>query len=219
MKNLNNFLKSNPDILSKYVSIGLTIVDKAVAPLNGLMKHLMEVQGIDPNTQPGSRVRRALEVAVGQVDDPKDFDSDFNFSRFYSKFEKAKQNLDHLNLTKDQYRRITDLSKIDDVRPALIPQSEKKIPEIRLYEETKELPHLPGVKVKDTTLNPLEDLAAYTGQSLKTPVALSGNIDIKSLKNTLQELKKIAEGLDLPKKVARVEDSSRPVEIKDGTRV
>lgn len=204
MKNLNKFLKSNPDILSKYVSIGLTIVDKAVVPLNGLMKHLMEVQGIDPNTQPGARTRKALEVAVSNVNDNKDFDSDFNFSRFYSKFEKAKKDLDHLNLSKEQYRKATDLSMVDDRKP-----------EIRLfYKETEELPHLPGVKIEKTSLNPLEDLAAYTGQQFQA----SENVNTQSIKSALQELKKIAEGLELPKKVARIEDTSRPVEIKDGFR-
>lgn len=201
MKNLNNFLKSNPDILSKYVTIGLTVVDKAVGPLNSLMRHLMDVQGIDPNTQPGTRTRKALELAVGNVEDNKDFDSDFNFSRFYSKFEKAKAGLDHLNLTKEEYRKATDLSKVNDK------------PEIRLFhKETEELPYLPGVKVERTTLNPLEDLAAFTGQAVKAPKAefsATGNLDLKSLKKALQEIKKAAEELDT---------GSRPV-IKDGTRV
>lgn len=199
MKNLNKFLKNNPELLSKYVSVGLTIVDKAVAPLNGLMKHLMEVQGIDPNTQPGAIARRVLERAVGAVPDNKDFDPDFNFSRFYSKFEKAQAGLDHLNLTKEEYRKATDLSKVDDRKP-----------EIRLFPtEDEKKAYFYGSSAQKSNLNPLEELEAFV-RPVETTTKLDGplkGINIQELKSALKEIKRVAE------------DSSRPVEIKNGARL
>ncbi len=113
MSLLNDFLKKNPSVLSKYVSLGYAVVDKAVAPLNHILVHLLKVQGIDPRTQPGARARQALIAAMDQVKDTEDFEEDFNFGAIKA-FEKTNMKLAHLNLTKDRYRAITDLNLFQD---------------------------------------------------------------------------------------------------------
>lgn len=190
LNSLTNFLKGNPELLSKYVAVGFTLVDKTVSPLNKLMQHLLEIQGIDPATQPGDRARKALSVAIDHVDDSEEYDHDFNFSRFHGKYEKVKGALKHLNLSKDEYRKMTDLSKVDDVYPALIPQNSDR-PELRIFEAERK------------TTNPLEDLEAFTkdlSPSLETakPFTASGNLNIAALKDALKTLKKYANDMDNP---------------------
>lgn len=118
MSLLTNLLKKNPFVLEKYIALGFAVVDKTVAPLNRLMVHLLEVKGIDPKTQPGDRARKALVNAIDQVKDTEDFESDFNFSPALKAFEKTGTKLQHLNLTKDQFKRVIDLSNIPDVQQA-----------------------------------------------------------------------------------------------------
>lgn len=185
LSSLTNFLKSNPEILSKYVSIGFALVDKTIAPLNKIMQHLLEVQGIDPTTEPGSRARKALVDAIDHVEDSEEYDKDFNFSRFHGKYEKVRNELKHLNLSQDQYRKLTDLSRVNDVYPALIPQNSNR-PELRIFEAERKT-------------NPMEDLEAYTkGSNLSPTLEASGDLNTKSLKEALQALKKAAEHLDNP---------------------
>lgn len=113
MNFVNDLLKKNPKLLTKYVTLGFNLVDKTVGPLNKLMVHLLEVQGIDPKTQPGARAREALVKAIDQVKDMEDFDVDFNFAPAFKAFDKLK----HLNLTKEQFKKVTDLSNLTDVEP------------------------------------------------------------------------------------------------------
>lgn len=187
LSSLTNFLKSNPDLLSKYVSIGFALVDKTVTPLNKLMQHLLEVQGIDPATQPGDCHRKALCAAIDRVEDDEEYDKDFNFDRFHGKYEKVRKELKHLNLSQDQYKKMTDLSKVDDVYPALIPQNQDRH-ELRIFEAERK------------PSNPLEDLEAYTkGQEpVVQPLQATGNLNIKAIKEALTTLKKYAMDLDNP---------------------
>lgn len=113
MNVITTFLKKNPALLSKYVSLGITLMDKTVSPLNKLMIHLLEVQSIDPKTKPGQRAQEILN----KVFDPQvteEYDEDFNFSKFHTGLNKVTSKLNNLKLTADEFKRITDLSLIDD---------------------------------------------------------------------------------------------------------
>src|SRR5271170_3613022 len=107
-----NLLQKDPALLKKYVSVGLTLVDSAISPLDSFLKHLLQVQDLDPNTVPGERQRRALEEALMQsfnrLDDA-DFDEDYDFTWVDSKFQRTRQKLDHLNLTKKKFKNMTDV--------------------------------------------------------------------------------------------------------------
>ena len=183
MSFVSKFLKKNPQFLTNYVKVGFTIVDKTVTPLNKLMQHLLEVQGIDPRTQPGETSRKILAQAMSQVDDPEDFDVDFNFGPALKAFGTTSKKLAHLNLTKEQFKKATDLTFIDD----------KKTTDLyRSMTPTKDLPHLPGVKVVDESLNPMEDLFDFTK---KYGVPEVGSLSVPTLKDALQTLKKFADKL------------------------
>jgi len=120
MKTLTAFLQENPEIRSKYVAIGSAIVDTAVAPLNKLMHHLLEVQGIDPRTQPGDRFRKALTDYMDKIEDSEEFEEGFDpvssipgFSPVARAFERARGKLSAL-ISQEQYSKATDLTHVDD---------------------------------------------------------------------------------------------------------
>lgn len=116
MNTFNDFLKKNPELLSKYVSLGLEIVDKAVVPLNIFMQHLLKVQGISPSAKPGELYKKMFNKAVDTPKlDKEDYSESFDFSPVIKAFEKTSDRLKHLNLTKEQFKKLTDLNNIPDV--------------------------------------------------------------------------------------------------------
>jgi hypothetical protein len=114
MSILVNFLKKNPEVLATYVVVSTKLVDRLVSPLNRFMEHLLVVQGIDPNTQPGASFRKALAAAIDGVDDSKEFQDDYDFGWVARHYEKTIKGLSHLNLSRDKFLKITDLSKLSD---------------------------------------------------------------------------------------------------------
>lgn len=113
---VKSILDSNPDLLKKYVELGLSAVDMSLPPLNNIMKHLVVVQGLDPNAVPGERDRRTLEQQLhnsfNQID-ARDYDKDYDFSWAHNRFQKTREALIGLNLTKDSFKSMTDLSHLE----------------------------------------------------------------------------------------------------------
>lgn len=113
MNMLNDFLQNNPKIRERYVVMGTVLVDTLVLPLEKFMAHLLEVQGIDPKkAQTNQVLKDALSAAIDQVDDSEEFDSDFDVDWVLKHYAKAKTRLD--NLTRDSYRKMTDLTHVSD---------------------------------------------------------------------------------------------------------
>ena len=119
MKALTDLLQKHPEVLNKYVSIGFALVDKTVAPINKFMQHLMVVQGIDPNTQPGEKERKALEDMLNNVDDSEEFEENFDFAPALKAFDKTNKKLQHLHLTKEKFKDLTDVSQLGVAQPSL----------------------------------------------------------------------------------------------------
>lgn len=112
MKALNDLLQKHPSVLSTYVSLGFALVDKTVAPLNKFMQHLMVIQGIDPKTEPGAAERKLLEDMLNNVNDEEEFEEDFNFDPALKAFDKTNKKLQHLHLTKEKFKDLTDVSQL-----------------------------------------------------------------------------------------------------------
>ncbi len=107
------FLKENPDILQKYVDTGLTCINLAMVPVNAFMKHLLEVQGIDPNTVPGEKARKALQDALDESIEKnhgRDFDDDYEFGPFYQRYQDIRKKL--VGLSKEKFKKLTDLTNM-----------------------------------------------------------------------------------------------------------
>src|SRR6185369_2661187 len=112
---LKSFLNDNPDLLKKYVDGGVVAVGAVLGPINSFMRHLLTVQGLDPDTTPGEKQRALVQEALTnffeKVHD-KAFDEDYDLSWVRQRFEDTRKNLKQLNLTQDRFMELTDLSKI-----------------------------------------------------------------------------------------------------------
>ena len=143
LNSLNNFLNKNPKILSTYVNVSMTVVNAVLKPLNSVMKHALVIQGIDPAVQPGEKQRKALKEALDKevsVVHAKDFDDDFDFS-WVQKALGTVNKVKNLKLTPSNYKKLTDLSNVDDVKPpydlhevSIFPTEDEKVEAINKAE-------------------------------------------------------------------------------------
>jgi len=123
---LKRYFQNNPKQLNKYVQVGLVAAKLVVTPLSAVLKHLIEVQGMDPNTESGRRMREdfqeALNRALGQLHN-HEYDSDFDFSWLNKKFKEAHNGVFPLDLSKDDFKELTDVSHLNSPSPVVPNQS------------------------------------------------------------------------------------------------
>lgn len=115
---LKSFLDDNPDLLQKYVDGSLAAISVVLAPINVFMKHLLAVQGLDPNSVPGEKQRLLVRQAMSNLFDrvhEDDFDSDYNLDWVQQKFEETRGKLGQLGLTKEKFLGLTDLSNLPNI--------------------------------------------------------------------------------------------------------
>lgn len=210
MKTLTAFLRDNPKLRSKYIAVGSAIVDTAVGPLNKLMQHLLEVQGIDPRTQPGDSFRKALTDYMDKIEDAEEFEDGFDpvsaipgFSPVARAFERAKGKLSAL-LSQEQFNKATDLTHVND----------KPTPEWLKATKVWEPP-------KDESENAIEELQAFMDKynvSLD-PVPVTDD----QIKNSLEVLKKFTDRMNTKKE--KFSKARQPVavgktrKVKSNTKV
>jgi hypothetical protein len=105
---------SDPELLQSYVGAGIAITNFAVAPLTRLLKHLLVIQGIDPNTQPGAKARKLFQQAVDESFGGvrKDYDDDFDFSWVNKKFQQTRGELKDMDLSKEDFMKMTDVGNL-----------------------------------------------------------------------------------------------------------
>lgn len=182
---LNELLNKNT-IVSTYVNVGSKIIDATINPLNKFMRHLLVVQGLDPNAQPGSSFRKKLSEAVDNVNDSNDFDEDFDLTWVGKSFFKVKSKLDTLNVSKSDFRRMTDLSKLTDISS----ESEDTLKTVR-----KEIDaYCESVAARTSVSKELEDTLHPRPKTIKAG----------SIKDALKVLEKYADKYeDMVKDVAR----------------
>jgi hypothetical protein len=118
---IKSILHDDPSLIQKYVGFGASCVSHVLAPVGVVLKHLLEVQNLDPSSEPGSRYQQALEDAINKVVDDKDFDTDFDLSWVYKKWEETNRGLKNFKLTQQKFQELTDLNNVSDkpvVKPA-----------------------------------------------------------------------------------------------------
>jgi hypothetical protein len=199
MNSFVTFIKKNPVLLTRYVGLGVALVDKAVSPLNRLMSRLLEVQGIDPSTKPGDRERKALIDAMDRIPDPHDFDTDFDLSRFRAgKLKKVNAELKDLNLTMDKFRDLTDLTNLSDkpaIQAAVAPSKREDPDPLQELADFADRYNVKGfedavLKIKEYA----EDITASPIQVTRSrqPTAVAGgNKAIKGKPKTVKTFKKV----------------------------
>jgi len=116
---LKDLLSENPDVLKSYVNGGLAAVGAVLAPINVFMRHLLTVQGLDPDAVPGEKQRALIRAAFNSTfenNHEKDYDDDYDVSWVHKKYNSIK---DKFNVTEDKFMALTDLSKLDNAPPVL----------------------------------------------------------------------------------------------------
>lgn len=112
---LREYFRNNPEHLKTYLDVGTTAAKFAIAPIGMVLKHLIEIQGMDPRTEPGRKMREAFQQALNntfQKYHDHDFDQDFDFSWLNKKFEQTRKDIEGLNLTKEDFRKMTDVGNL-----------------------------------------------------------------------------------------------------------
>ena len=209
---LKSFLNENPDLLKKYIDSGVTVVSAVLGPVNLVMRHLLTVQGLDPDSVPGEKDRLAMLEALDaffEAKHEKDFDDDYDTSWVQKRFEEARGHLKQLNLTKDKFMELTDLSRlpnlgrVNDVSEEPIDELVQKVNPVAPETKKQELPLFdPGDAIQQ-----LKDFMNDLGKKLEeTKPTENKPAGIKTGKKKLNKGKRPGSGA----KVRRVIDAPPP---------
>lgn len=117
---LKEYFRNNPEQLQTYVNVAIKATKLAVVPLGAVLKHLIEIQGLDPKTEPGRRMREAFQQAFSHTH-VREYDRDFDFSWLNKKFEEARKYNESVDLTKEEFRTLTDVSDLKTEPPPVPP--------------------------------------------------------------------------------------------------
>ncbi len=115
---LKSFLSDNPDLLKKYVEGSVATIGAILGPINSFMRHLLTVQGLDPDSVPGETHRLQLQEALNNFFSSTHedaFDADYDLSWVQKRFEDTRKKLNQLEMTKEQFMGLTDLSKLPNL--------------------------------------------------------------------------------------------------------
>src|SRR5277367_4992145 len=88
---LQEYLDQNPDKREVYVNCGLVAAKLVVAPVNRLLKHLVEISHLDRNKVPYTELLKSPYLfSSGQIS-PHAYDDDFNDEKLDKIYEKIRQ--------------------------------------------------------------------------------------------------------------------------------
>ena len=203
MENLTSLLKKNPELRNKYVAVATMVADAAAKGLNKFVKHLLVVQNIDPNTQPGNKEYKVFSQQLRDVFDfveNNEYDGPRDEEVWLQKhLAKAQGKFRHLN--KEAYKKLTDLSNVpdrkeDELEPLQVSLSGGKTIKEVMESET------PTYTAGDQ--NKLAQIAAVRGSTVTNyPVDnLSVNrVDIKEALEILAKYSSKLEAATEPKEV------------------
>lgn len=158
---------SSPELLQSYVNAGVAITNMAVAPFNKLLKHLLTVQGIDPNTEPGLRARQLFQQAVDEAfgGRRKEYDDDFDLSWVTKKFQQTRNELSELDLCKEDFLKMTDVGNLKATRALDVDQ------QLPGNTKTTLRPDVQSGMPLTIDQSPIDELADLLRDPLNTPEA------------------------------------------------
>jgi hypothetical protein len=109
-------LNHNPEIMKMYVGGSIHAISYVLVPLNAFMKHLILVQNLDPNSDPeakkGQRLLQEMNSLFDKVHE-KEYEDDYDMSWALKRFEETRSRLKELQLTKERFMDITNLTRVD----------------------------------------------------------------------------------------------------------
>lgn len=217
---LKDFLSNNPELLRKYVDGSLAAVTAILSPINGFMRHLLVVQGLDPDAVPGEKQRNLLHEALTNFFSQKheeDFDSDYDLSWVQQKFEGTRKKLGQLGFTKEQFVGLTDLSNLGmkPSSPVAIDSGMDELAEFNQIAPETPKREIPLV-AKEQERENLTEIGGDAIQALREAMQnVEKNLAVskkkKGIKVTKKKMNKVT---SKPKKVRRVIDNTPQPEGK-----
>lgn len=177
-----------------YVNASIVAANWAVVPFNRFLKHLLEVQGIDPNTVPGAKQREQFQQAVNEAFDIRhanSYDSDFDFSWAKKQFNQTPHIQDLMTREdRQRYRDHLPLERVENTSGVPLAIDRSPIDELAelldVYPVNQIAPE-PVEQEREKERKETPEDAAFT---------LEGTIDAPSIKNALSKLVAIAKQLE-----------------------
>ena len=112
-----NKLVSRPKLINVYVNTSLCILTKLLSPVQSFMRHLIVIQGLDPDRE--SSLQNSFAEQLERVFEGKSYTPKTNFvsTRFnnkliHIKYKDVNKKLPQLNLTEDKFEKLTDLERL-----------------------------------------------------------------------------------------------------------
>jgi hypothetical protein len=110
------FLNHNPELMKAYVETSIHAIGYVLVPLNAFMKHLILVQDLDPNSDPeakkGQRLLQEMNSLFDKVHE-QEYEDDYDMSWALKRFEETRTRFKELQLTKEKFMDITNLTRVD----------------------------------------------------------------------------------------------------------
>jgi hypothetical protein len=200
MKNLTSLIKNNLELRNRYVAVATVVADVAAKGLNKFMRHLLVVQNIDPDTQPGDMAYQHLSQQLNDFFDGKIEAEDYTGARddeawLNKHFAKAQGKFKHLN--KEAYKKLTDLSHVSDRKE----EETTDTLQVSLSNGTvKEVIESLAPVYTASDQDKFAKLAAAAGKPI---VKNDGSFDFNALKDALHTLRDYA---------SKLEDEDKPKE-------
>jgi hypothetical protein len=110
------FLNHNPELMKRYVGTSIHAISYVLVPLNAFMKHLILVQNLDPNVDVAEKRRQRDLQEMNSLFDKvheKEYEDDYDMSWALKRFEETRSRLKELQLTKEKFMDITNLTRVD----------------------------------------------------------------------------------------------------------
>lgn len=160
-QHVKSYLSNKPQLLQRYVGAGYSVAQHALVPVNVLLRHLILVQGLDPNAVPGEKDRleflRHLEGAFHGLHSTS-FDDDCDLSWVSKKFDQTRKTLSDLNLTREDFNRYTNVGNLQATQALEVEQVKEPFPPRVVFETVSGVP----VTIDQTPLGELADLLSFT---------------------------------------------------------
>lgn len=150
---VKTFFQENPSLMKKYVNTGLTVLSYLLSPVDVFMKHLLVVQGLDPNTQPGLKLQQELQRSMDSLFNrvhEKEYKTDFDSSWAMKRFAETRKLLQGRPINEKQFKEFTDISKLD-CNDVVVP--EILVPELFVVEANPDIvPAMQGTLASAVTV-------------------------------------------------------------------
>lgn len=193
------FFEANPELMQKYVNTSLAVLHRVLSPVDTFMRHLLTVQGLDPDSEPGERRREELRLMTDALLDKthdKDFDDDYDFTWIQKRFEDTRKVLNQPQLTKEKFMDLTDISRFTNNNSLEMEQSAHSLLTNEILQSTEVNQIAPESVKKETPLDTPEGRQAYRAEVASkfeqgrenTKEEIASSESLEAFKKVLNEL-------------------------------